>query len=161
MSQMQRWGGCARRASPYAAGSNTVNERLSARSRRRSFLYSDREVVMAHFWRSRSGHVQLLATVQRQSSRTPSASLAQPLIAIPCELSRCSNRRYDVVTAAAGLLAQTHGLATGRLARITRRCLSGSSPELSVDDLFELISSALQYTPLSLWQSAATSPSRC
>ena len=44
-------GGCARRVSPYAAESNTVNETLSARIRRRSFLYSDRDVVMAHFWR--------------------------------------------------------------------------------------------------------------
>lgn len=54
-------------------------------------------------------------------------------------------RVYDVVTAAAGLSrSQTHGLATGRLARITRRRLSGSSPELSVDDLLNLSSPALQ-----------------
>jgi hypothetical protein len=51
------------------------------------------------------------------------------------------------VTAAAGLLAQTHGLATGRLARITRRSLSGSSPELSVDDLLQPVPPALEYTP--------------
>jgi hypothetical protein len=62
-------------------------------------------------------------------------SLAQPFSLDTPGLLLHNHTSLHVVTAAAGLLGQTHGLATGRLARITRRCLSGSSPELSVDDL--------------------------